>query len=227
MGLGKTRKGMENQKNLSRAWKHVNRVYSDKEENPAVTTDKRQYVSVSQKSTSTPQKSTSNTSQPIRTMETQETLIPKNSQTLICSVEDSHVNLFLLLEKGRVSKIQEVLFSMKYAESWNPKDLDFCFSKMSKDCSQQTMEGVSQQSSHRWMNWGMMSNGRFLTQNILECHRTGKECSLSGILEEKVANQYFLSEKQVEKLNKIMNATKQPQSILTIVSQKLKPGGGE
>src|SRR3990167_9457565 len=130
----------------------------------------------------------------------QEKLIPTNSQTLTCSVAVSPVNLFQLLEKGRVSKIQEALYSMKSAESWQSKNLDFCFSKMSKGCSQQTLDGVSQQSSHRWMNWGMMSNGKFLTQNILESRRIGKECSLSDILEANPADKYFLSETAVKRL---------------------------
>ena len=78
-------------------------------------------------------------------METAKQSTLMNSQTSICSAEDSHVNLFQLLEKGRVSKILEVLYSMKYVESWNPRNLEYSSSKMSKDSSQQTMEGISQQ----------------------------------------------------------------------------------
>ena len=157
-------------------------------------------VVVSQKSTSMQSQPTKNISQPIRTMETQETLIPKNSQTSICSVEASHVSLFPLLENVRVSKILEALYSMKFLESHKQSDQDFCFSRMSKDSSQQTMEGVSLQSSHHWMNWGMMSNGRFLTVKTLESHKIGKEYSLSDILEEKVADKYFLSKAAIKRL---------------------------
>jgi hypothetical protein len=45
------------------------------------------------------------------------------------------------------------------------------------------------------MNWGMTVNGKCLTARISESHRTGKECSLSDILEEQVDQKYFLSEK--------------------------------
>lgn len=47
---------------------------------------------------------------------------------------------------------------------------------------------------------GMMLNGRCLTPKISECHRTGKDVSLSDILEEEVAQKYFLSKEQVEKI---------------------------
>jgi hypothetical protein len=52
----------------------------------------------------------------------------------------------------------------------------------------------STQSSPRLMNWGMTVNGKCLTAKISESHRTGKECSLSDILEEQVDQKYFLSE---------------------------------
>src|SRR3990167_834519 len=107
-------------------------------------------------------------SQTSRTTEMQQRLTQMNSQTSICSAEVSHANLFQLLESGRVSKILEELFFMRYLESLKQSDQDFCFSKMSKDSSQQTMEGVLLQSSHRWMNWGILSNGRFLTARISE-----------------------------------------------------------
>ena len=45
-----------------------------------------------------------------------------------------------------------------------------------------------------------MLNGRCLTPKISECHRTGKDVSLSDILEEEVAQKYFLSKEQVEKI---------------------------
>ena len=55
-------------------------------------------------------------------------------------------------------------------------------------------------SSEQWMNWGTMSNGSYLTANILACHRTGNGCSLSDILEENPPKKYFLSSKTVERL---------------------------
>ena len=129
---------------------------------------------------------------------------PKSTQqTSLLStscVEDSPVSLFQLLEKGRVSRILEVLYSLNCVGSHRRKDLD-CFSlKMSKG-SLVTMKGRPlEQSSARWMNWGMMRNGRCLTVRTMVSPRTGKGCSLSGILEPNdcVDEKYFLSEKAIK-----------------------------
>lgn len=58
----------------------------------------------------------------------------------------------------------------------------------------------SEQSSVQWQNWGILWNGKCVTAKILECHSTGKGCSLSDILEEEVAEKYFLSDKAVQRL---------------------------
>ncbi|ADG00867.1 hypothetical protein CBF_3282 [Clostridium botulinum F str. 230613] len=54
--------------------------------------------------------------------------------------------------------------------------------------------------SLKWTKSGMMQNGRLLTQEISEFHRTGKECSLLDILEKEVPEKYFLSQEQVNRL---------------------------
>ena len=66
---------------------------------------------------------------------------------------------------------------------------------MLKDCLVTTTEKLSAPSSPRLMSWGMVYNGKCLTAKITESHRTGKECSLSDILEEQVDQKYFLSDK--------------------------------
>ena len=48
------------------------------------------------------------------------------------------------------------------------------------------------------MSWGMTVNGECLTASTTESRRTGKECSLLDILEDRVDDKYFLSEKQKE-----------------------------
>lgn len=58
----------------------------------------------------------------------------------------------------------------------------------------------SELSSERWMNWGTMSNGRYVTAKTSECPRTGKECLLSDILEDEVSEKYFLSETAIKRL---------------------------
>ena len=42
---------------------------------------------------------------------------------------------------------------------------------------------------------GTMRNGRFSILKTLECHSTGKECSLSDVLEDAVDQKFFLSER--------------------------------
>lgn len=62
--------------------------------------------------------------------------------------------------------------------------------------------------SPRLMSWGMTANGKLLTARITESHKTGKECSLLDILEERPDQKYFLSEKMTKYLMERMNQTK-------------------
>ena len=47
---------------------------------------------------------------------------------------------------------------------------------------------------------GTMQSGRFSTQQISECHKTGSACLLRDILEDEVPQKYFLSKEQTEKI---------------------------
>ena len=47
---------------------------------------------------------------------------------------------------------------------------------------------------------GTISNGRFSTLSFTESHRTESECILSDILERRVAEKYFLSKEQTERI---------------------------
>lgn len=58
----------------------------------------------------------------------------------------------------------------------------------------------SKRSSEPWKSWGMAWNGKCLTADTLECPKIGKECSLSDILEDSVGEQYFLSQRTIERL---------------------------
>ena len=152
---------------------------------------------------------TTRTSKKTGSQATSQRQIQQTSLTSICSVEDSPVSLFRLLENGRVSRILEVLFSLNSVVSPKRKDLD-CFSlKTSKD-SLTTIRGRPlERSSVRFLNWGMMSNGRCVTVRTSVSRRTGNGCSLSDILEpnEYVDEKYFLSEKTIKKLKEYMNRT--------------------
>lgn len=57
--------------------------------------------------------------------------------------------------------------------------------------------GVHSESFYpQWRNWGILSNGKCLTANIMDCHKTGKECLLLDILEKPTREEFFLSKKQ-------------------------------
>ena len=58
----------------------------------------------------------------------------------------------------------------------------------------------SKRSSQPWNSWGIALNGKCLTADFLESLKTEKECSLSDILEDSVDEQYFLSQKAIERL---------------------------
>jgi DNA (cytosine-5)-methyltransferase 1 len=61
-------------------------------------------------------------------------------------------------------------------------------------------DGISPDCSLKWSSGGMMQNGRCSTPKISECHKTGKDVSLSDILEGEVPQKYFLSKEQTEKI---------------------------
>jgi hypothetical protein len=122
------------------------------------------------------------------------------SPTMTSFVEDFHAKRFRLRAKGKVSRTLVERFSSRYAELSKLKDLNCYSSKTLKDSLIMTEEELSRSSFNRWMNWGTGSNGRFLTANISESPRIGKECSLSDILEDRVDEKYFLSQKTVDRL---------------------------
>ncbi len=129
--------------------------------------------------------------------ETSKQFRQKKSQTTTSSVPDSPARASQSQGKERVSKTQGELFSTKSAESHEIKDQDTYYLRMLRDCSRTRTGGLSPQSFFHWMTLGTMSNGRCSTRRISGFRRTGKECSLSDILEKKVDSKYFLSEKAV------------------------------
>ena len=178
--------------------------------------------------TNTPVKFTEKTLERKNSMkEISQKSLPMTYQTLTYSVADFLARLSALLGNGKGLKIHEVLSSLISQGYSLPKDLDIYFLKMSKDSFRMMTDIRSVPFSGSCMGFGMTFNGKCLTARISESRRIGKECSLSDILEDQVDQKYFLSDSQVRKLDTIMNATKQPQSISMIVSQKLQPEGAE
>ena len=117
------------------------------------------------------------------------------------TASDFHARLSAWQESEGALKIQEALYSLKSC-GWLKNDtLIFSLPKMSKDCSITTTDEHSEQSSEQWMNWGTMSNGKFVTANTWGYPKTGKECSLSDIIEGGgIDEKYFLSTQTIRRL---------------------------
>ena len=79
-------------------------------------------------------------------------------------------------------------------------DLSGLSTKTLRECLAATEDLTSLQFSLKWMNWGTTASGKFSTQKILEYHKTESECILLDILEAEVANKFFLSKTQMDKI---------------------------
>lgn len=93
------------------------------------------------------------------------------------------------LEKDLVENDQTL--SVKYSDLSKKKrkiSPNGLYTKTLKECYPVTEGGTSYPYCLQWMNWGMTLNGRLSTQNISDCLRIGKECTLSDILEPVVAS---------------------------------------
>lgn len=80
------------------------------------------------------------------------------------------------------------------------KDHLFCCLKMFPDCCRMTKAGLLRPSSVRWMSWGTMSHGKSLTARISVSPNPESVCILSDILESDVAEKYYLSQTQMQRL---------------------------
>ena len=146
------------------------------------------------KLTSSQKQSTNTTTRKAETMETQLKLEPENSQTLTCWLEDFLAKHSLLLGNVEGLMTPEERSFLKLQGFAETKDPDIFCLKMLRVYYLTTMAKLSRRYLGFLPLLGMTCNGRFLTLKISECPRTGKESSLSDILQEKVADKYFLSE---------------------------------
>lgn len=121
-------------------------------------------------------------------------------EQLTLFAEDSHVRLLVSQGKNKVLMTREAISSLRFADLLKLSARGILSVKTSKDfCLMKTGE-LSELSSKPWRNWGIASNGRYLTAKITAYPKTGSECSLSDILETKVSEKYFLSKEQTEKI---------------------------
>jgi hypothetical protein len=133
-----------------------------------------------------------------RTMEMQQKSTPVNSQNLIYWLGDflaKHSQLQGSVKGLMTPEERSFLKSLGFVET---KDPDIFCLKMLKVYYLTTTEKLSRQSLGFSPTSGMIFNGRCLIAKTSVSPRIGKECSLSDILEEKVADKYFLSEKAVD-----------------------------
>jgi len=130
---------------------------------------------------------------------TQPKSIPQSSQTLTALSEDFPAKLSPLQDRDEALRTHEDHCFLKSLGLQKRSDHNIFYLKTSKGYSITTKGGLLELSSPRCRNWGTMSNGRYLTANIL-FRKTESVSSLSDILEDSVEEKYFLSEKSVKSL---------------------------
>ena len=104
------------------------------------------------------------------------------------------------LDEGKDLPMQEEPFSLKLPDWLQTNDLRIFSLKTYPVCFRMTKGGRFTPSSVRYLNWGIMSNGKCLTARISESPSQGSGCILSDILMEDVPEKYYLSQKQMEQL---------------------------
>ena len=127
-------------------------------------------------------------------------LTQRISRSLISFVLGFRASHFRSPESEEVSKIQEVLSSSKLQKFLKKGSLNIFFLKMFPDCLVITKGKHSLQSCERWMNWGMVLNGKCLTAQISLSPNPEKECTLSDIVISDAPEKYYLSQSATHRL---------------------------
>ncbi len=138
------------------------------------------------------------------TQMTLEECMPETFQKPTAGASDSLVRTYPLQEsKPDFKETVQACFSelCTLSDSSKKKINPLTFSlRTLKICLVLMEDGISPDCSLKWSSGGMMQNGRCSTPKILECHKTGKDVSLSDILEGEAPQKYFLSKEQTEKI---------------------------
>ena len=130
----------------------------------------------------------------------QEILKQNECRTLIFYVRDFLARHSQSLDEGKDLPMQEEPFSSKLPDWLQTNDLRIFSLKTYPVCFRMTKGGRFTPSSVRYLNWGIMSNGKCLTARISESPSQGSGCILSDILMKDVPEKYYLSQKQMEQL---------------------------
>src|SRR5574344_914795 len=134
------------------------------------------------------------------TMKTSDKSILQQYPTLKFSVADFLVNLLALQEKDEDLKTLEALYFLKLRGFSKTKSPNILYSKMLKAYLTTTVEELSQLSLAFSPTLGIKCNGRFLILSSSAFLKTGKECTLSDVLEQNVSEKYFLSQDAIARI---------------------------
>ena len=149
----------------------------------------------------------------------------KTSQESTLSPLDHLAKTLVRLEIAGVSKETEAVLSLKQYGLSENADQEFLFGKMLKELSTQMMAKILRQSSKPLPVLGAIDlNGNCLIQRTIpESHKTESEYTLLDILEkeEKIGEEYFLSQKSVERILSYRDTTQSP--ILCVRGTEITP----
>ena len=174
------------------------------------------------KSTNMPAKLTEKTMEEESYMkETSQQSKQKTSQNMTSWLEDFLAKHSQLQVNAQDLMTQEEHSFLRLQGFSGTKHPDVFYSKTLKVYYLITLEGLSKQYLKYSPTLGIELNGRYLILKTSEFHRTGKECSLSDILEDKVEDKYFLSEKQT---GYIKNNMHKVSSSTALISHTTKGG---
>lgn len=136
---------------------------------------------------------------------TSKTLKEQNSQMQTSGVSAVHVKIYQLVVQEQVlggsSPVCSLRLSVALKKEFGLRKrcLGLHSWKTSKTCYQAMKDGTLPKCSFKWTQSGTMSNGQLSTLPMSSLS-TGKEYSLSDILEDKVPEEYFLSKDKVKAL---------------------------
>ena len=137
------------------------------------------------------------------TQMTLEQWMPEACPKQIVGVLEHHVKILALQEKELDWTETDRALYEKFLDCWKNKkkktDLNGLSMKMLREYFLATEDSTICQSSLKWTNLGMISNGKILTVNG-SSPKTGSAFTLSDILEDTVPGKYFLSREQMEKI---------------------------
>ena len=131
---------------------------------------------------------------------TQKKYAQKNYQSLISCAEDFRARLFSVAGKRQGFEDARGTLFFEIARLVKARRPPYLLLENVPDCYRITKARRLTPSYIRFMNWGIMWNGKCLTARISESLSPEKECILSDILMKDVPEKYYLSPEQTRRL---------------------------